>query len=621
MEKKSADARVAYDLIQSEGGIIDGRGGTQNELSLGRSSSVEHLYEATPFGASNKKKRNKPRATKSSNNSPHIIRKFADDQQHELTLDGSGNLDDAFGDGLYAQVLDSKKIGKQRGRRQSDGNVGGVSETTVEGVGLEEGGERNDNGGNTENHRVHNGKTLVVTYHALPVKEKGKMEETICSEDIEHTVTGDATYALVQTTKKKKKKKPQERDEEGGNGKREDGEQGDEGNSRPSTPSNPAAESSEVIAEEVATEVLENGDSKGQGKNGEITNSHEEVTEGAAAATVVTTDVLKEDNNNKEKVEEAQEESAAPERKDKVTPPPKPRRSVMRKPEKIRSESDTSGASVSLTPPTPPPPTSQAGDRSARSRKSPARQAPPPPPGRAKSPPPAPPSQAPPSIPAPHPPSDPPPGAGTVSGPPSFPPPPPPLESKSPSPVPLETEDHTYAVVNIKTTKPKKVDANALIDMWLAEDAAKGCKADEEAIKKGPSETTATRTSTKKKTSVSNGKANNNSASSSSPSTNQKSVSLPRGINLRSSFNKDKMKKNPSLPPRHTPPPPPPPSGAVAPPLSSSSAPKDATVVRRSSAGNGNHTFLFSSDYASTLIKVRTERAHGTLSVSYLSED
>ena len=540
---------------------------------------MEHLYEATPFSKEDKKKKGgKSKGTKSSNNSPHIVRKFPEGQQQELKLGGSGgHIEDLQADGLYAQVMDKiqpgKKVGEAVGASMTNGN-GGTE------VGRE----------NTESQRVHNGKTLVVTYHALPMKDN-TTEEVISSGDIEHTVTGDAMYAMVQTTKKKKKKKkPKAKEDTDAGGSGAENGVGVSEDVTDAVCENVNKDSGSAVATEgEAPSPLQASAANGSADDGETVEppGRNVDDERENAATDVRGSVATADNEEPKKASEKEEGvrpseiTASEPIKDKSTPPPKPRRSFRTKKESLL-DSSPSAAPTEAVSGTSPVLTATTLPRMARSKRSPARQAPPPPPGRKSQPTAKPPPPPPPSDPA-------------SSGPPAFPPPPPPA-SKSPSPAPQE-EEHMYAIVNVRRSKPKVVDANALIDMWLAEDAVSEDKSDD---------------STTTTTAVPKNPTKKNSVTTSSTS---KANSLPRGMSLRSSLTKDnKMKKNPSLPPRHTPPPPPPPAGE-----DTGAVPKNDVggAGGRKTSGvvehNASHQFLFSSHYASNLIKVRCFLGKGSL--------
>ncbi len=603
MEKRSKEARTAYDLVQSEGGIIDTRGDSPNNLPLQRSSSVEHMYEATPMGNGTSNKNSvKPRATKSTNNSPHIVRKFDESQKQELSMEGSGQLNDSVADSLYAQVIDTRKPGKKTS------NADDVSKTDS---------EPKDVDTNTANHRVHNGKTLVVTYHALPTKDPNTMEEVISSGDIEHTVTGNATYALVQTIKKKKKKNKLGKED---SGEAEAGESdtvgvssgGKEADTQVEGEVQEGVESGNVAqSEEPEEKVKENSDNQANEVNcslGDITEgrdaSREDVGEsntGEASSTPVD-DVSAVDDSVEHKLNESEgvdnleaDTVSSTTGSVPVAPPPKPRRSIRRKPDNIiNSRQDPpSPGGVSNTSPTATKSTPLAGEKGARVKRNPIRQAPPPPPGRKKSPPPG---RVPPPV-APYvpPPSRPPPSEPPPSKPPAFPPPPPPS---------FEVDDHTYAMITVKTSKPNKVDASALIDMWLADDASNNEESvNEENDQKNESLELPTNNSLQE---AQNSAKSSSALASVSPKTSGKSNSLPRGSTLQSSLKKDKMKRNPALPPRHTPPPPPPPGGA-----GEATPPVGVTVLEKKAEGaavtgnNKSGPFLFDSGYASHLISVR----------------
>lgn len=192
--------------------------------------------------------------------------------------------------------------------------------------------------------------------------------------------------------------------------------------------------------------------------------------------------------------------------------------------------------------------------------------------------------------------------ASMSSKPPAFPPPPPPPSTHTDFPA-GEDEDHTYAVVEQTFKKPRK-------------------------NKKPPQPTTTTTTTTDKMVHIDSvlrhgtgpGRAPHlystvveaeppskglvtRSESITPRSHGYETVDLAAPKRGGSGRKKERMRQHPTLPPRHTPPPPPPPpspsSSQVVP-----SEPDSGGNQLGDREGGGNHQFLFSSHYASNLIKV-----------------
>ncbi len=168
-----------------------------------RSSSAEHLYEAANFNG-------KAKPSKSTNNSPRIPRKGDERRAMERkVLENPPELDD-LPEGMDDSHLYAHVVKPDAAKRTEDRNK-------EEEVGEEANKEVKDSqpGDNVDLSREALG--LVVTCH-----DEGSDDDVkyaIASSEIEHTTSGDHTYAVVQiTSRKKKKKKASLNSEDGGGG-------------------------------------------------------------------------------------------------------------------------------------------------------------------------------------------------------------------------------------------------------------------------------------------------------------------------------------------------------------------------------------------------------------------
>jgi hypothetical protein len=173
--------------------------------------------------------------------------------------------------------------------------------------------------------------------------------------------------------------------------------------------------------------------------------------------------------------------------------------------------------------------------------------------------------------------------ASINSRPPAFPPPPPPTPTSPPPNPPVDPDeaDSTYAVVDQNFTKRSKNRKQSSTDQLVrVESSTKPSNT----VPRVPHTYT-----TVENSGVGNGLISRVEA------VPVKTHSYAPVNGRRRSTKKQKLRSHPSLPPRHTPPPPPPPT-------TSSTQAAPGSEVRTNPGGTPE--FLFSSNYASTLIKV-----------------
>ena len=576
---------------------------TSKSSTIPRSASAEHLYETADFNSNNVAA---SRGACSTDNSPQVGRRSQDGgeskEQEVKVLDRPPEPEElpegVSMDHLYAQVVKTKPGKKQKKNvPDSKKDESALSDNIpVEGVsgGADADGEGSDAKGDNKKFRnsTHEAQGLVVTCH----DREGSAEREVNalpSGDIEHTAVTENgnVYALVSNVAKKKKRKKKFVEEK---------------------ESEPAA--------------VEEGESVANDKEVEVKADDSEVNADG--------DDGNKDKNSSENSPSSSSPSSPPV-KPKHSPPQRKSSSVRQPPNKppaFISRGDSSPASlrkvsVDLLPKestsTSTTTTATTTTTTTTQVRSPVRRAPPPPsskPPKSTSPPPTLPPPPPETPPPPPPPTETPPPppqstpisddlllnpvarsrmASLSSRPPDFPPPPPPPSAAAIT----GEEDPTYAVVEKvpprkNKGKQKKEQKSASFDApALADIASKPVSSRPPHTYKSVDEkiTSNGRILVEGKTFV--------------PVKSHGYTTVPTR-RAQSMKQKEKMRKYPTLPQRHTPPPPPPPPPSDSPSPGVEERENKlgrGSVPRGSLTSEGTHQFLFRSDYASSLIKVSME--------------
>ena len=499
-----------------------------------RSASVEHVYSTADFCYCRTPEPFLVSDLKADTSS--VLHGIPGEQLLQVGEDGANHLENSEGQYTYVDV--DKKRGRESGKRESSK------------VGKAKMGPKKDAVDHVEKKNLPDD-SMVVTYHSRSTEQESATETQVLSGNIEHTMLGDATYAVVQVSKNKKK-----------TGK-----------------SGSLSSNMELKGETHGSSELRVG---GDGEN--------ESTSGASASSSSFA-------STREEVREGEVE-------DTKVPPPKP----------LRSQKSITTSKVLMTE-APTPANSESTSALSEGKRAHAPKKPrypaPPPPRKFKVPSPSP-QYLPPLM---EPPESVacPPQAATSSGPPSFPPPQPPdSPSHPPPPQPPDSPSHTpsaearpkpahtyEAVTEFSTPNEKMAKVDDLVIHTQAENVGEK--------KASVSEATGGLLYPQKPP-----RSIHKNSGKATPSGKGKIASYSLNTeDLKKGFKNDgRFKKSPSLPPRSSPPPPPPPSAPPSLTQLDGSRPgslprnKKMDATTYGDEAGKDPQFLFSQDYSSNLIKV-----------------